>query len=403
MKIPHIFSKIKRFLLPALGLVILTLALIFLLPFNAASSLLAKDIAQCNNIPKQERFSCFRVALEQNYHEGDLRSFVNRIEADTTLDLHSQDNSYAIFGTNSHTLYHALGDLIATHDPRPVEDLIRLCPLTSTSGCAMGLHKRIALRNGYALAIHKSFYDACHTTEKHQCAHEIGHTLHDEFMSSILQILDDITEKKFGLKPVEQYQYVGAKKQNLNAPFETCKTVLPEEEWNFCFTGIGHNMFLFAEFSPEGFAGQFKSCEKVPQINRDACLSFLFFRIGINEAASRFLSNDIEGGNEICANALKSTNREDMALHCYKGIGGGIGLFFESEFPLTRAHVFTRAMKHEILRGPNLCEQAPKEFQTECLMGLLGTKYLLLYQQSGVRHESIEILIPHIGNFEVTS
>ncbi|MDZ4260314.1 MAG: hypothetical protein U1A25_01490, partial [Candidatus Sungbacteria bacterium] len=389
--------------LPALGLVTVTAVLIFFSPFRGVSSPLAKNVAECNNILKQNRFSCFRAALERNYKGGDLGFFVKSIEQDTTIDLHSQDNSYAIFGTNSHTFYHALGDLMATYDSRPIEDIVSLCPLTSTSGCAMGLHKRIALRNAYMPDTHQSFYAACRNAEKHQCAHEIGHTLHDEFMSSILQILDDITEKQFGLAPAKQYQYVSAKKQNLNAPFETCKKVLPEEEWNFCFTGIGHNMFLFAEFSPEGFAGQFKSCEEVPQINRDACLSFLLFRIGINEAAPRFLSNDIEGGNKICADALKNANREDLAAHCYKGIGGGIGLFLESEFPLLRVHAATRAMQREILRGPNLCEQAPKQFRTECLMGILGTRYLLLYKQSGVRHEGVEILIPQIGNFEVTS
>ena len=102
-------------------------------------------------------------------------------------------------------------------------------------------------------------------------------------------------------------------------------------------------------------------------------------------------------------------------FHCYKGVGGGIGLFIESEYPeyFTDAELpifseqFTiddiKRIKQSVLGFAKLCEASPGAIlQNECFQGLLGTRFKTLYLLFGVKYEPIEKLLPNLDNFEVS-
>jgi hypothetical protein len=376
----------------------------------------SQDIEQCNFSEKQVRFSCYRSVIEDYYKGGDIESFLNKIENDIDLSFKAKDTSYAIFGTNGHTFYHALGDFIATKNTEPdIESALKLCSLAHTNGCMMGLYKRIALEKGFPTDLLKEFYEICREEEKHQCAHEIGHLLHDKYITSILGTLDNLTKEQYGLKYLKEYNYTLFENANLNASFQECRQIVPEDELSYCYTGVGHNLFLFSEFSPDGYKTQLQECMNIEAGNKEDCFGFLLFRIGINSVAPEFLSSQFVEGNEVCENAVGIIGREDLIYHCYKGAGGGIGLFIESEYPEyfidEELPIFSEGftvddikdIKRSLLDFAMLCEASPGEtLQSECFQGLLGTRFKNLYLLFGVQHEQIEKLLPDLEDFEVS-
>jgi len=375
----------------------------------------SKEIEQCNFVEKQLRFSCYRNALESYYTGGDVKSFLDKIENNADLSFKGKDTSYAIFGTNAHTFYHAVGDFIAIYRTSDIQSALNLCSRSSTNGCMMGLYKRTALKKGFPTDLLKEFYEVCREEERHQCAHEIGHLLHDKYTTSILQTIDNLTKEQYDLKYPKKYNYTTFENANLNAPFEECRQVVPEDEYSYCYTGVGHNLFLFSEFSPDGYKFQLQECMNIKEGNRENCFGFLLFRIGINSVAPKFLSSQFMEGNEICEDAVAIIKRDDLIYHCYKGAGGGIGLFIESEYPEYFAEAelpifnegFTvddiKSIKKSLLDFARLCEASPGEtLQSECFKGLLGTRFKTLYLLFGVKHEQIERLLPNLGDFEVS-
>jgi len=376
----------------------------------------SKEIEQCNFLEKQLRFSCYRSAIEHYYKGGDIKGFLDKVENNANLTFKGKDTSYAVFGTNSHTFYHALGDLIATKNTEPdIQSALKLCSLAHTNGCMMGLYKRTALEKGFPTDLLKEFYKVCREEEKHQCAHEIGHLLHDKYTTSILGTLDTLTQEQYGLSYPEEYNYTLFENPNLDAPFEECRQVVPEDERSYCYTGVGHNLFLFSEFSSDGYKTQLQECIDIKEGNRDDCFGFLLFRIGINSVAPKFLSSQFVEGNEICKDAVAITGRNELMYHCYKGLGGGIGLYIESEYPeyFTNAELpifdeeYTlddiKQIKQALLDFATLCEAIPGEtLQSECFRGLLGTRFQMLYLLFGVKHKKIEELLPNLDDFEVS-
>ena len=413
------FSRIKKYAIGAAVLLSLVGFVLFVAPYLIPVEVQGKfvqEIANCNFVEKQLRFSCYRNVLENYYKGGDIKSFLDKVENNASLSFKGKDTSYAIFGTNSHTFYHAVGDFIAINNREvDIQSALNLCSRSSTNGCMMGLYKRTALEAGFPTDLLKEFYDVCREEEKYQCVHEIGHVLHDKYTTSILGILDSLTEEQYDLRYSEEYSYTLFENANLNAPFEECKQIVPEDEYAYCYTGVGHNLFLFSEFSRDGYKTQFQECMDIKEDNREECFGFLLFRIGINSVASKFLSSQFVEGNEICKDATAIIGRDDLTYHCYKGVGGGIGLFIESEYPKyfidAELPIFNedftvndiKDIKRVLLDFATLCESSPEEaMQTECFKGLLGTRFNILYLLFGVKHEQIEKLLPNLDDFEIS-
>lgn len=358
----------------------------------------SKNIEKCNSEFKTDKFSCYRSTIEK-FYKDDLDGFFRYVEGKNDLTFSSTDKSYAIFGTSCHTFYHAAGDYIASETKGlPLSSAISYCPRTCTSGCIMGLYKRKGLEASYSTDSLKDFFNLCRQGEGHQCAHEIGHLLHDKYTYSILKVIDDISAKKYNFKPNEEYHYVTFQKPDLNTPFEECKQIVSEKELPYCFTGVGHNLFLFAEFSPDGYKSQFDECNKVADSNKDNCYAFLLFRIGINEAAPRFIVKEYQDGNQICNQAVNLVQRPDLKYHCYMGLGGGIGLFADSEYPSSKLVLENdlEGIKKELISFAAMCQQAEKELIDKCYAGLLGTRYKELYKKLELRDLEIERILPTI-------
>jgi hypothetical protein len=400
------------------GILMLTAALIFMAVYYFAPREVlgefSNDIEQCNFIEKQLRFSCYRSVIEK-YNEGDLDKFLEKIENNTDLTFRGKDTSYAIFGTNCHTFYHAVGDFIASSNTElDTQSALDHCSLSCTNACMMGLYKRTALENDFSSDLLGEFYEVCREGEKHQCAHEIGHLLHDKYTVSILGILDELTSEHYGFVYPREYNYALFENPDLDAPFEECRQILPEGEFPYCYTGVGHNLFLFSEFSPDGYKTQLQECVNIGEANQENCFGFLLFRIGINSVAPKFLSSQFVEGNEICEDAVGIIGRDDLLFHCYKGVGGGIGLFIESEYPEyfidAELPIFDEEYKLDDIRNikrsltdfARLCEASPEKLETECFQGLLGTRFRTLYLLLGVEHEKIEGLLPDLDDFEVS-
>jgi len=409
----HGKSKFTIGLLAFTGVAFVFVATYFLTPHGARGEF-SKDIEQCNFIEKELRFSCYRSVIEK-YKEDDLEKFLGKIENDVDLTFKGKDTSYAIFGTNCHTFYHAVGDFIASNNTElDTQSALDHCSLSCTNACMMGLYKRTALKNGFSSDLLREFYEICREDERHQCAHEIGHLLHDKYTVSILGTLDELTSEHYGFTYPDEYSYALFEKPDLDAPFEECRQILPKEESSYCYTGVGHNLFLFSEFSPDGYKTQIQECMNIGGANQENCFGFLLFRIGINDVATKFLSSQFVEGNEICQDAIGIIGRDDLMYHCYKGVGGGIGLYIESEYPEyfidAELPIFDegytlddiKSIKRALLDFATLCEASPEGFVEECFQGLLGTRFKTLYLLFGVKHETIEELLPDLGDFEVS-
>lgn len=377
-------------------------------PLRGRNSVLLDRIAACSRETNELRFSCYRSGIETRY-ATDVRGFAAFLAANedrlkTVFSQQSGDISYAIFGTNCHTFYHAAGDFIATYSTEDIPTQLSYGPTACTNGFTMGVYKRNALRAGFSLDVLKKFYEACLDGAENQCAHEIGHNLHDKYSYSILKILDDLSWKHYGLRYPESYAYVTLAETNLNSPFEDCKKIMPDEsKLAQCFTGIGHNLFLFGEFDPEGFRSVLDECSRVNVAHRDDCYGFLIYRIGINNAAPLFLAHRSDAGRKICEDIVSLIKREDLEYHCYLGIGGGIGLFVDSEYALVKiGDENLPAVKAQLLGFAKLCEESKEQFIDRCFAGLFGTKFLQFYNYLGLYHERIEKILPKLNTaFEV--
>lgn len=361
----------------------------------------AARIKECNTIATEYRFSCYRSVLEKYYH-GSLDDLKDWIKANKQVSFESKDASYAIFGTNCHTFQHAVGDFIAAKgDSKDLARLVSYCPLTCTSGCIMGLYKRSALENNYSSDMISSLYTFCPEESKHQCAHEIGHILHDKYIYSILNILDGISTDRYGMV-LMPYQYKTFEDPDLHAPFMDCRNLVPEDVAN-CYTGVGHNMFLFAQFSEDKYNSSFRECGELTGQERDACYDFLIYRIGINDAATKFLSGKFEEGNRICNEIADAAKRKEARLHCFRGIGGGLGLFLDSEYSTIKITANTIGeIRGAVVERLGMCEEVEEEFIVECYKGLLGTRVKKLYIDLNLYNDVIEKILPEIkSDFEV--
>lgn len=359
---------------------------------------LAKGISACNTAATELRFSCFRSVIEESFAGEPVKEYLERIEKDSSLSFESKDNTYAIFGANCHTFYHALGDFVATRTKGDIAGTLQAGSTRCTNGYMMGYYKRTALESGFDTKALRELFEACQPDAVNSCAHEIGHLLHDKYTEAILKTLDGISKERYGLEYPQEYQYVSFPKANLNKPFEECKEVLPEEKWAFCYQGIGHNLFVFSEFSPEGFKTQFEECSGVmDEESREQCHAFLLYRIGINDGATRFLSYDYDGGNGVCQEATDVTGRAELKHHCYIGIGGGIGLYLESEYPYDRiTEENLEQVKRRTLEVAELCSHSEEGFADKCYAGLLGSKFKDMYKALNLHQEDIERLLPEL-------
>lgn len=388
------------------GLLLLVSALfLFYSKFSKLRPDFIGEVEKCNTVQKELRFGCYRSAMGRFYKEQ-LIGLVDDVKKDhDLLSFKSPDSSYAIFGTNCHTFYHSLGDFIATGaEGQNLESKVGLCPTACTSGCIMGLYKRTALADEFSEETLKSFYPACPEASRHQCAHEVGHLLHDKYVVSVLKTLDEVSEKQYGLKRDADYKYTTFENPDLNAPFEDCKKLVPKNELVYCYTGVGHNLFLFSEFSPDGYKTFFRECEeKADQLHRDDCYAYLVYRIGINDAATKFLAGDFEEGRKVCREMVELTGIKEMGRHCYLGVGGGIGLFVDSEFANAKiTDENLAAMQKEVLRNINLCEESEGDLKLECYKGLLGTRIKKLYKELNIQQIIIDEILPQIkSDFEI--
>lgn len=383
--------------------------MIILLLYQKSQNSFLTDIENCNDAASEIRFSCYRAMMEK-YYAGNPEELSELLRSDTKLSFEStfakgDSVTYAIFGTNCHTFYHAVGDFIAIHvKNKSVAENLSYGSNICTSGYMMGLYKRTAIISKFSEEIMSEFFEDCGQFGTHQCAHEIGHILHDKYTYSILKILDNLTERKYGLKPIEDYKYITLAEQDLNAPFEDCRNLVPEEEYSYCYTGIGHNLFLFAEFSSEGFKSVFDECEnKTYEQNKEDCYAFIIYRIGINEAAPRILSNKIPEGLKVCADAISLSQDPNLKKHCYLGIGGGIGLYVDSEFAGFKIDDNTK--KDAIKRLNQLiayCKQVDDDQIDNCIAGLFGTPFKKYYQNLKVNNERAEKVLKEINkDFQV--
>lgn len=364
---------------------------------------LPQDIHKCNAEPKEMRFSCYRSALDRHF-TGDLEGFLKEVENNASISFESTDKSYAIFGTNCHTFYHAVGDFIATKSKTSsISQNLQLCPTMCTSGCIMGLYKREALASQFSEEVLKDFFQSCRQLEKKSCAHEIGHVLHDKYFYSILKILDGLSVQNYQLKLSQNYKYQTFEQLDLNAPFDECRKLVDEKYLPYCYTGVGHNLFLFSEFASDGYKAQFAECDNLKGANQEKCFAFLIYRIGINDVATKFLAGKFEEGLKTCDDAISSAGKPNLKFHCYVGLGGGLGLFIESEFLYSELSQDKIQELREQLSGIyELCEKAPKEFINDCYKGLLGTRFKDLYKSLNLHNPTIEKILPTIeSDFEV--
>lgn len=359
----------------------------------------AGAVESCNTAPKEERFSCYRAAIETRF-KGEIP---NDAVVRKNLSFKSDDFSYAVFGTNCHTFYHAYGDYVGTKlNSKEVVDALSSGSTDCTSGFVMGLIKRASLKEGFSTEFLKQLFDECPQDSLNQCAHEVGHVLHDKYVSSILSPLDDITWKKYGLRASSDYQYVTYSEPNLDAPFEECRKIVTKKEvLPQCYTGIGHNLFLVAEFSHDNFQAEFDACNKISRDNRDSCLGFLIFRIGINNSAPHFLAGRTSEGTKVCDDVISRLGREDLKYHCYIGIGGGIGLFLDSEYDLTSD--LSAETEIRLLEKATLCDRVEFRFIDNCYRGLIGTPFRNIYKNFKYKYPKIdEILGPaDVNSFQV--
>lgn len=367
--------------------------------FSADKYEFASQIDKCNETDTENRFSCYRNVLEK-YYDGSLDNLTTWVEGNKHISFENRNYDYAIFGTNCHTFYHAMGDYVATKgDGKKIDTLVDYGTNKCTSGYIMGLYKRVALQNQFDSQILSKFYDLCPESSKHSCAHEVGHILNDKYVYSILRTIDEISKEEYSLNYTKNYQYTTFKDPDLKSPFDDCENLVPENELPYCYTGVGHNVFIFSEFSPGGYEDLLADCREKAGEQEDNCYNFFIYRIGINDVATKFLDMKFEKGREVCTEVINLANRPESKLDCYIGLGGGIGLFLESEFASKDINQDNlRYIQERVLNHIKLCEEAEEGFKQACYKGLLGTGVRDLYQELNIHHSVIEKVLPKISD-----
>lgn len=362
--------------------------------------LLRTAILRCEDTVANERFSCFRAALERHAPADDIARFVeDASHAFSRRDTFASD--YAVLGTNCHTFYHALGDFVATHAQElPLRDQFALGTDACSGGYVMGLYKRLAYAGGFDDALLSLLSRSCKEYENSpgDCAHEIGHVLHDKYTKPILATLDPLTARFLGKPQGVAGEEVtsGAMQSGESTPFEDCRRLLPENAWRACYTGVGHNIFLFVELDPRGVALQdeLRACTALENAaDRDACAFATMHLVGTNAVAPLFIDGRNAEGVAACdsAAALDQAREGERLTRCYFGVGVGVGLYAESEYPhevLARGGAPIQA--DELARYTDACESSLAPFIGECFAGLVGTGFSNLYERSGMQHPLVE-------------
>lgn len=362
--------------------------------------LLHAEVKGCEERAPHERFSCFRAALERRAPAGDVIRFVEDVR-DSSSRRGTFASEYAVFGTNCHTFYHALGDFVAAHAPDlPLSDQLALGGGACSGGYAMGLYKRIAYAGAFEDGLLSQLYRSCEKDERGagDCAHEIGHALHDKHTRPALMAVDRLTAQ-FLDRPSEaardNAESVTAPREKAN-PFEDCRRLLPPRAWRACYTGVGHNIFLFVELDPRGVTLQdeLRACAAIGNVaDRDACAYSTMHLVGTNRAAPLFIAGRNAEGTAACADtaSLDPARERERLTRCYFGAGVGIGLYAESEYP-QEALVRSGApiLIDKLARYTDACETTPAPFIGECFAGLLGTGFSNLYERSGRQHPLVE-------------
>lgn len=399
LSINFVTVKYLKFLLLIVSIIFLVICFIAISNGIRESKEFYNYIQKCNEASYILKFSCYRSGIEKYYKDYPQR-FIRNIQEYPKIAFRNKGYSnYAIFGTNSHTFYHAAGDFIAENmaiegnDSIGVSHLLKKCPpISMTTGCVMGLYKRLGLKSHHSTEFLRVLYQQCGEEERGTCAHEIGHLLHDKYTYSILKIVDEISEKQYGLKQTDNAQYVTFKNSNLNMSFEDCKTIISDKKrWDACYTGIGHNLFIFSEFSKDGFRLMFDECQKIKESEKDNCLAFSVSRIGVNEAAPRLLSGQFKEANKVCNDVANMVKRKDLEYYCYRGIGEGIKFYIQSEYGLMKIDEKNIAgIRKDMLKSAKLCEKASPGFAEYCYDGLFGTKFKKLYLDLNMLDKTIE-------------
>lgn len=400
--------------IPALTFVLVVLFSFFF--FTVHRETFTEEVQKCHATATNVRFSCYRTIIERHY-KGSVPKLAEDFKNTDQLNLSFADSpgtdkkvTYAIFGTNCHTFYHGVGDFVATWadlENLNLSELISIAPANCTDGFIMGLYKRLALRSEYDMNLLSQFWQSCRKGSENQCAHEIGHLLQDKYSYPVIGILDELSRKEYNLTYPKAYRYVRYHdgQSDLNTPFEECKKLIPDNnKVAQCFTGVGHNLFLFSEFSNDGYKAIIDQCNTSAADNRTNCHKFLVYRIGINQATPHFLSDDFEEGNRICQDVINLTNNRELLKDCYIGIGGGIGLFADSEYALTEINEGNLSvMKGRFTHYMELCEKSEGSSAVDnCFAGLFGTRFAKFYDQLKLYHERIEELRPNWdSDFEV--
>lgn len=380
---------------------------IALLYVYVSDSALSRAIQHCESTPVAERFSCFRVAIEKHHSGNDLSAYTAFVQERVYTKNDTGGGAYAIFGTNCHTLQHALGDFVATKsEDIPPEEALRYGDGRCAGGFYMGFLKRYAYMHEYSNQSLSALYDACPHTAREECAHELGHALYDRHGQPVLGVIDTITKEKYNA--AVDSPTVSSATPNIRGAFSDCTTLLEKDLQPYCYTGIGHNMFLFGEIDEDGYIEQFEACENMEtQSERTQCQEFLMYRVGINYASPHFISGSYQDGIMTCENAVAQTNANDrdaLFAQCYIGVGGGIGLFVDSEFLASdETPEDIVALRDTLYAYADRCSAAPEQFVPDCFSGLLGTHFYDAYTKFRVYHPMLERIVPYNDSFEVVS
>lgn len=389
----------KLLLLTVLVFLFLAAALAVLLQERRREALHA-DVLSCETAAARERFSCFRAALERHAGSGSVADYVARAKKiGSRPGVFISD--YAVFGTNCHTFYHALGDFVAAHAPNlPLAVQLSLGSDACSSGYAMGLYKRRTYERAFADDAISEIYHSCNArvADLGECAHEVGHALADKHVGPVLAVLDRLTAAFIGsssLPSVRQPEVSGTP-GNIGSAFADCRRFLPSSGWKACYSGVAHNLFAFAEFDPSGavLKKELRACGEISDLkSRAACAASTMHIIGTSVAAPLIIGGSVKEGKAVCgeAAALDALKREERLRDCYFGVGVGAGLYAESEYPPAAApQGYAPISAQELSRYTGVCETVPRESAETCFRGLVGTGFAALYQGAGASSAPVE-------------
>lgn len=336
---------------------------------NHTEDTIAEKVASCNVEKVERKFSCYRALLDGIYKGQPIEEFVRAIEQDSSISFKKRADPIGVFGTNCHNFYHALGDFIASEsqDHVNLEEFFELCPSTCTGGCYMAAFKRNVMNQDYSSESIQKNLTACTKLSPYACSHEYGHLLHDSATQPVMQIVDEISSKSFGLSYVNGNSYEVLDKIGADELFTSCSN-LENGLGGICNTGIGHNMFLLIDYSQNGLSQAVSECSDyfTKSLDISECKRQIIYRTGINKVASLYLSGEFEAGFEKCSEVVALTGEPDLLEYCFYSLGRGLGWLFISENP----HFAGDGGKYEIEKNfiISLCENIPIiNFQTACV------------------------------------